>query len=67
MLGGGLYGENLVKGIVFLSNNEGFVSLFRNFLKFNLWSEKQHLSVTLYTQAEGGGPTVTPWASERLL
>lgn len=53
MLGGGLYGQNLVKGIVFLSNNEDFVSLFRNFLNFNLWSEKQHLSATLYTQAKG--------------
>lgn len=51
--GKGLQRERLMKGIVFLSNNEDFVSLFRNFLRFNLWGGKQHLKDTLYPQAEG--------------
>lgn len=42
-----------MKGIVFLSNNEDFVSLFRNFLEYNLWGGKQHLNDALYPQAKG--------------
>lgn len=34
--GGGHVGEHLMKGIVFLFNNEGFVFFFWNFLKINL-------------------------------
>lgn len=44
--------EHLMKGVVFLGDNEGFVSLFQNFLKINLWGGKQHLSDTLYAQAK---------------
>lgn len=50
--GRGLDGEPLVKGIVFFANNEDFVFLFRNFLKFNLEGGKHHLKDTLYTQAK---------------
>lgn len=49
------YGENFMKEIVFVSNNEDFVSLFWNFLRFNLWNGKQRLDATLYTQAKGAG------------
>ena len=44
------YGENFMKEIVFVSNNEDFVSLFRNFLRFNLWNGKQRFRCyTVYT------------------
>ena len=56
-----------MKGIVFLSNNEEFVSLFRNFLKFNLCGGKQLLNDTFIHKEMEQGPTVTPWASSRQL
>lgn len=56
-----------MKGIVFLSNNEEFVSLFRNFLKFNLCGGKQLLNDTFIHKEMEQGPTVTPWATSRQL
>lgn len=57
--GRGLQRECFAKGMVFLSNNEDFVSLFRNFLKFNLCGGKQPLNDTFIHQEREQGPTVT--------